>query len=135
MLVHVENNANLHRTVQHVKPLGKKVGVVLNPATPAVSLVEILPDVDLVLVMTVNPGFGGQQFMTSTLDKIRQVRQMIDRVKPDVELEVDGGIDADDGAASGRGGGARAGGGVGGVRRGGGRRGGMDDRSSVAAKG
>jgi len=93
-LVHVEGNANLHRTVQLVKALGMKVGVVLNPATPAVSLVEVLPDVDLVLVMTVNPGFGGQSFLRSTLGKIRQVRQMIDRTKPEVELEVDGGIDA-----------------------------------------
>src|SRR6516165_7531618 len=71
MLVHVENAANLHRTVQHVKALGKKVGVVLNPATSPVLAAEILPDVDLVLVMTVNPGFGGQTFIHSTLGKIR----------------------------------------------------------------
>jgi len=94
ILVHVENNANLHRTVQLVRHHGKRAGVVINPATPALSLVEILPDVDMVLVMTVNPGFGGQQFLKSTLAKIRAVRQMIDRVKPDVELEVDGGIEA-----------------------------------------
>ena len=94
VIVHVENNANLHRTVQLVKSLGKKVGVTVNPATPAVGLVDILPDVDLILVMTVNPGFGGQRFLTSTLAKIRQVRQMIDRTKPTIELEVDGGIDA-----------------------------------------
>ncbi len=94
LLVHVEGTANLHRTVQHIKHRGKKAGVVLNPATPAVMLEEILPDVDLVLVMTVNPGFGGQQFLASTLGKIRRVREMIDRVKPTVELEVDGGIDA-----------------------------------------
>jgi ribulose-phosphate 3-epimerase len=93
ILVHFENNANLHRTIQLVKSFDKKVGVVLNPATPAVNLVEVLPDVDLVLVMTVNPGFGGQKFLNSTLGKIRQVRQMIDRAKPTVELEVDGGID------------------------------------------
>jgi ribulose-phosphate 3-epimerase len=93
ILVHVENNANLHRTVQLVKGLGKKVGVVINPATPASSLADILPDVDLILVMTVNPGFGGQKFLTSTLAKIRQVRQMIDRTKSTIELEVDGGID------------------------------------------
>ena len=93
ILVHVENNANLHRTVQHVKHLGKKVGVVLNPATSAVTLAEILPDVDLVLVMTVNPGFGGQEFIHGTLGKVRRVRQMIDQLKRDIELEVDGGIE------------------------------------------
>src|SRR5579871_2318050 len=64
MLVHVENAANLHRTVQHIKSLGKKAGVVLNPATSPIAITEILPDVDLVLVMTVNPGFGGQKFIT-----------------------------------------------------------------------
>ncbi len=87
------------------------------PATPAVDLVEILPEVDLILVMTVNPGFGGQKFLTSTLSKIRQVRQMIDRTKPMIELEVDGGIDRDDRAARRRGRGAGAGGRVIGVRR------------------
>jgi ribulose-phosphate 3-epimerase len=94
IIVHVENNANLHRTVQAVKHHGKKVGVVLNPATPTVAIVEILPDVDLVLAMTVNPGFGGQAFLQSTLGKIRALRQMIDRVKPGIDLEVDGGIEA-----------------------------------------
>jgi ribulose-phosphate 3-epimerase len=95
MLVHVENAANLHRTVQHIKALGKKAGVVLNPATPPVAAAEILGDVDLVLVMTVNPGFGGQTFISSTLGKIRRLRQMIDQSRPEVELEVDGGIDAE----------------------------------------
>jgi ribulose-phosphate 3-epimerase len=94
ILVHVENAVNLHRTVHHIKKLGKKVGVVLNPATPPLLLAEVLPDVDLVLVMTVNPGFGGQEFIVSTLSKIHRVRQMIDQVKPGVDLEVDGGIDA-----------------------------------------
>jgi ribulose-phosphate 3-epimerase len=94
IIVHVEGNNNLHRTIQMVKHAGKKAGVVFNPATPAVATVEVLPDVDLVLVMTVNPGFGGQEFLKSTLGKIRTVRQMIDRVKPGVDLEVDGGIDA-----------------------------------------
>src|SRR5438270_5609696 len=93
LLVHVENNANLHRTLQHIKHLGKKAGVVLNPATSPVTIAEVLPDVDLVLVMTVNPGFGGQEFIRNTLGKIRRVRQMIDQVKPEIELEVDGGID------------------------------------------
>jgi ribulose-phosphate 3-epimerase len=95
MLVHVENAVHLHRTVQHVKHLGKKAGVVLNPATSAVALAEILADVDLVLVMTVNPGFGGQEFIASTLGKIRRVRHMIDQGRPGIDLEVDGGIDAE----------------------------------------
>jgi ribulose-phosphate 3-epimerase len=94
ILVHQEGAINLHRTVQHIKKLGKRAGVVINPATPASVLDEILPDVDLVLVMTVNPGFGGQEFIATTLPKIRRVREMIDRVKPACELEVDGGIDA-----------------------------------------
>jgi ribulose-phosphate 3-epimerase len=94
MLVHVENAINLHRTVQHIKSLGKKAGAVLNPATSPIAVAEILPDVDLVLVMTVNPGFGGQKFISNTLGKIRLLRQMIDELKADIELEVDGGIDA-----------------------------------------
>jgi ribulose-phosphate 3-epimerase len=93
IIVHVENAVNLHRTVHQVKALGKKVGVTLNPATPIVTLAEILPDVDLVLVMTVNPGFGGQKFIPATLDKIRRVRRMIDATKPEIELEIDGGVD------------------------------------------
>lgn len=93
-LIHWEGNANLHRTVHCVKALGKRVGVVINPATPAVVLEEILPDVDQVLVMTVNPGFGHQQFVHTTLPKIRGVRQMLEKVKPGCDLEVDGGIDA-----------------------------------------
>ncbi len=95
MLVHVENAANLHRTVQHIKALRKKAGVVLNPATSPIAVAEILPDVDLVLVMTVNPGFGGQAFIANTLGKIRMLRQMIDETKGEIELEVDGGIDAE----------------------------------------
>ena len=93
-LVHWEGNNNLHRTVQRIKALGKRVGVVINPATPAAVLEEILQDVDQVLVMTVNPGFGNQNFIRTTLPKIRRVRQMIDEVKRDCDLEVDGGIDA-----------------------------------------
>ncbi len=94
LIVHWEGNANLHRTVQHIRSLGKKAGVAINPATPAEVLTEILPDLDLVLVMTVNPGFGGQSFIHETLPKIRRVRELIDRVKPGVELEIDGGVDA-----------------------------------------
>jgi ribulose-phosphate 3-epimerase len=94
LLVHWEGNNNLHRTVQRVKALGKRAGVVINPATPASVLEEILPDVDQVLVMTVNPGFGAQHFIHTTLPKIHRVRQMIDEIKPGCDLEVDGGIDA-----------------------------------------
>ncbi len=75
------------------KAIGKRAGVAINPATPADVLEEILPDVDQVLVMTVNPGFGHQQFLRSTLGKLRRLREMIDRVKPGCDLEVDGGID------------------------------------------
>jgi ribulose-phosphate 3-epimerase len=93
-LVHWEGNNNLSRTVQRIKALGKGAGIVINPATPAAVLKEILQDVDQVLVMTVNPGFGHQHFLHSTLPKIRRVRQMIDRIKPECDLEVDGGVDA-----------------------------------------
>jgi ribulose-phosphate 3-epimerase len=92
-LVHWEGNINLHRTVQRIKAAGKRVGVVINPATPAAVLEEILLDVNQVLVMTVNPGFGHQHFLHSTLAKIRRVRQMIEQIKPACDLEVDGGID------------------------------------------
>jgi len=92
-LVHWEGNNNLHRTVQRIRALRKQVGVAINPATPAFVLEEILPDVDQILVMTVNPGFGHQHFIHSTLQKIRRVGQMIEQVKPECELEVDGGID------------------------------------------
>ena len=94
LIVHWEDNANLHRTVQEIHRLGKKVGVAINPATPAAVLSEILPDLDLVLVMTVNPGWGGQRFIESTLPKIQQVRQMIDERRLTCELEIDGGVDA-----------------------------------------
>lgn len=93
-LVHWEGNNNLSRTVQRAKALGKGVGVAINPATPAAVLEEILQDVDQVLVMTVNPGFGHQEFMHTTIPKIRRVREMINRIKPECDLEVDGGIDA-----------------------------------------
>ena len=92
-IVHWEGNNNLHRTIQRVKSAGKKVGVAINPATPASILEEVLPDVDLVLVMTVNPGFGHQLFIHSTLPKIQRVRRMIQQVRAECELELDGGID------------------------------------------
>src|SRR5215468_4225817 len=93
-LVHWEGNSNLHRTVERIKKLGKGAGVVINPATPATALEEILSDVDQILVMTVDPGFGHQHFIETTLPKIRRVREMIELVKPECELELDGGIDA-----------------------------------------
>src|SRR5215813_12562551 len=92
-LVHWEGNNNLHRTLQRVRALKKRVGVVINPATPASVLEEVLPDVDLVVVMTVNPGFGHQHFIHAMLPKIQRVRRMIEPVRPDCELELDGGID------------------------------------------
>ena len=94
LLVHQEGAVNLHRTVQHIKGLGKRAGVVINPATSAGVLDEILPDVEAVLVMTVNPGFGGQLFISNMVVKIRRVREMIDQRRLNCELEVDGGIDA-----------------------------------------
>jgi ribulose-phosphate 3-epimerase len=92
-LVHGEGNLNLHRTVQSIRALGKRAGVAINPATPAEVLAEILPDLDQVLVMTVDPGFGRQSFLHSILPKINRVRRMIDHVKPECDLEVDGGVD------------------------------------------
>jgi ribulose-phosphate 3-epimerase len=94
LIVHVESNPNLHRTIQEIHRLGKKAGVAINPATPAAMLTDILSDLELVLVMTVNPGFGGQKFIENTLTKIQQVRAMIDKVHPACELEIDGGVDA-----------------------------------------
>jgi ribulose-phosphate 3-epimerase len=94
-LVHWEGNANLHRTIHRIRSLGKRVGVAINPATPAAVLEEILQEVDQVLVMTVDPGFGHQHFLHTTKPKIRRVRQMIERIKPACDLEVDGGIDAE----------------------------------------
>ena len=94
-LVHWEGNANLHRTIQRIKALGKRAGVAINPATPAAVLEEILQDVEQVLIMTVNPGFGHQHFLPTTLPKIRRVRQMIEQLKSGCDVEVDGGINAE----------------------------------------
>jgi ribulose-phosphate 3-epimerase len=93
-LVHWEGNANLHRTVQRIKALGKPAGVAINPATPAAVLEEILQDVKQVLIMTVNPGFGHQHFLPTTLPKIRRVRQLINQAKSECDVEVDGGLDS-----------------------------------------
>lgn len=89
---HAEAGPHLHRTIQLIKSLGKKAGVSLNPSTPAAVISHVLEDIDLVLVMTVNPGFGGQSFISGQLDKIRELRQMIDSTGRPVDLEVDGGI-------------------------------------------
>lgn len=90
--VHVEAATHLHRLVEAIKGLGVKVGVSLNPATPLSSLDEVLPLLDLVLVMTVNPGFGGQAFIGSMMDKIVRLRKILDDMRAKAELEVDGGI-------------------------------------------
>jgi ribulose-phosphate 3-epimerase len=93
--VHPEAGPHLHRTVQHIKSLGKKAGVSLNPASPAKLLDYVLEEVDLVLVMSVNPGFGGQSFIDSQLRKVEALRKQIDKIGKPIDLEVDGGIDAD----------------------------------------
>ena len=95
LTVHVETCPHLHRTVQQIKELGVKAGVTLNPATPLCTLEEVLPDVDLVLIMSVNPGFGGQSYIPGSTARIARLRQMLDeRGLSQVELEVDGGIKA-----------------------------------------
>jgi ribulose-phosphate 3-epimerase len=93
-LVHWEGNNNLHRTVQRIRALGKRAAVAINPATPSAVLEEIVQDLDQVLVMTVNPGFGHQQFIRTTLPKIAQVRELVERRARGCDVEVDGGIDA-----------------------------------------
>ena len=92
--VHPEAGPHLHRTIQLIKSLGKKAGVSLNPATPAKMLDYVLEEIDLVLVMSVNPGFGGQSFIDSQLRKIAAIRKQIDATGKAIDLEVDGGIDA-----------------------------------------
>jgi ribulose-phosphate 3-epimerase len=93
LTVHVETCPHLHRTVQQIKELGIRAGVTLNPATSLATLDEILPEVDLVLVMTVNPGFGGQDYIPASADRIRRLRRTLDqRGLSKVELEVDGGV-------------------------------------------
>jgi ribulose-phosphate 3-epimerase len=94
-LVHWEGSANLHRTVQRIKALGNRAGVVANQATPASALEEILQDVEQVLIMTVNPDFGHQRLLPTALPKIQRVRRMIEQMKLECDVEVDGGIDAE----------------------------------------
>ena len=91
--VHVEADAHLHRTLASIKAAGAQAGVVLNPATPVESLTEALPFADYVLVMSVNPGFGGQKFIANAIDKLRRLRRMIGERELSTRLEIDGGID------------------------------------------
>jgi ribulose-phosphate 3-epimerase len=93
--VHVEACPHLHGTIKSIKELGVKAGVSLNPATPLSSIEEIIPHVDLILIMSVNPGFGGQSFIPATLPKITNLRKILNDRKVDAELEVDGGINVD----------------------------------------
>ncbi len=99
LTVHVETCPHLHRTVQLIKERGVKAGVTLNPATPSVTLSEIVGDADLILIMSVNPGFGGQKFIPSSLQKIAKVRALIDQTHSRALLEVDGGVKPDNAEA------------------------------------
>ena len=92
--VHAEAVVHLHRTVAQIKDRGARAGVALNPATPVSAVAELVSDVDLLVVMSVNPGFGGQAFITGSLDKIKRVRQELDEAGSRAELEVDGGVSA-----------------------------------------
>lgn len=95
LTVHVEASPHLHRTLQQIRHAGAKASVVLNPSTPLSSIEEVLGDVDMVLLMSVNPGFGGQGFIEATVDKVRRLRAMFDARGLDTDIEVDGGINAD----------------------------------------
>lgn len=95
IVVHAEASVHLHRTIQLIKSLGKRAGVSLNPATPLSALEYVLDELDLVLLMTVNPGFGGQSFIEACLPKIHALRAMLDRRGSEAELEVDGGVKID----------------------------------------
>jgi ribulose-phosphate 3-epimerase len=95
IIVHQEATVHLHRTIHQVKDLERKVSVALNPATPAATLEDVLTELDSILIMTVNPGFGGQAFIRSMLPKIRALRGVLDRRHPGCEIEVDGGVDAE----------------------------------------
>jgi len=92
ILVHQETCPHLHNTLQQIRGLGKRAGVVLNPATPISTIEDILPEVEQVLIMSVNPGFGGQKFIGSVLPKVARLRQMVDERKLDCKIEIDGGI-------------------------------------------
>ncbi|GGR79157.1 hypothetical protein GCM10008960_02470 [Deinococcus sedimenti] len=94
LTVHVESTPHIHRAVQQIKELGKQAGVTLNPGTPLETLRPVLADVDLVLIMSVNPGFGGQKFIPHSLERIRTVRRWLDEIGSPAELQVDGGVSA-----------------------------------------
>jgi len=93
--VHVEACKHLHRTIQLIKEQGVKAGVVLNPSTPVDTIKHIIEDIEMVLLMTVNPGFGGQAFIPSVLPKIKEVRELANKVNPTLDIEVDGGINTE----------------------------------------
>ena len=95
--VHYETCPHLHRTVQHIKSRGAKASVCINPHTPVAFLKDILPELDMVLLMSVNPGFGGQKFIEHTYNKLKQLRELIDRVNPSCLIEVDGGVNYETG--------------------------------------
>ena len=92
--VHAEACVHLHRTVERIHELGAKAGVAINPATSLEAVREVLPYVDLLLVMSVNPGFGGQSYISTSTEKIRRARALLDEISSDAEIEVDGGVDA-----------------------------------------
>jgi ribulose-phosphate 3-epimerase len=94
LTVHIEATTNIHRLLQNIRELGCKVGISLNPGTPAIMIDPVLHMVNLVLVLTVNPGYGGQSFLVETLPKIKEIRQRLDQVNPEALIEVDGGISA-----------------------------------------
>lgn len=98
LTVHQEASVHLHRTVQRVRELGMRAGVAINPATSLETVREVLPFVDLVLVMSVNPGFGGQSYIPTSTAKIARVRRVLDEIGSDAEIEVDGGVDAQNAA-------------------------------------
>ena len=99
LTVHLEACTHLHRNIQQIKSLGMQAGVALNPHSPVQALSEILPDLDLVCLMSVNPGFGGQKFIPHTMNKIKQLRQMIDERGLKVKIEIDGGVTLENAAS------------------------------------
>lgn len=99
LTVHIESCPHLHRNIQHIKSLGMKAGVAVNPHTPVAALADVLADIDLVCLMSVNPGFGGQQFIPHSIEKIRQLRKMIDEKELNVLIEIDGGVTLENAAS------------------------------------
>lgn len=93
--IHIENNPNVHRTLQAIRSLGVKAGIVVNPGTPACALTSVLPEVDMILVMTVNPGYSGQAFIPAVLPKITEIRRLLEQFNLNIPIQVDGGITAD----------------------------------------